>query len=87
VNVKNTWIRGADYNGINCQVFDPEIGQWFEVQFHTDESFNIKQGIRSIYEEARKATDPTVKKRLEMEMIAISGAQRYPTGASIVKRR
>jgi hypothetical protein len=87
VRVKNSWRRGSEYNGINCQVFDPDLDQWYEVQFHTEASFDIKQGIHEIYEERRKVTDPIVQKRLDMEMIAISGTQRFPVGASIVKRR
>jgi len=87
VTVKNTWRRGSEYNGINAQVFDPDLDQWYEIQFHTDASFDVKQGIHEIYEERRKVTDPIVQKRLDMEMIEISGTQRFPVGASIVKRR
>ena len=52
--VKNTWGDTSNpYNGINATIVSPE-GQAFEVQFHTLDSFNLKNGqLHSLYEQCR----------------------------------
>lgn len=53
IAVKNTFKKGAIYKGINT-VFKSPTGQKFELQFHTHESFHVKQiENHTLYEEAR----------------------------------
>ena len=52
IKLKNTWIDDINpYNGINAQVKSPE-GQIFELQFHTPESFTLKNSeeMHGLYE-------------------------------------
>ncbi len=53
LNIKNTFKERAVYMGINVQIESP-TGQIFELQFHTPQSFNVKQNINhKLYEESR----------------------------------
>lgn len=53
VKIKNTFKEGQIYKGINTNVKSPE-GNIFEIQYHTSESFNVKQNINHIlYEKYR----------------------------------
>lgn len=52
---KNFWADDErSYKGINAQYEDGD-GQWFEVQFHTPESFDTKQRSHADYEIFRDA--------------------------------
>jgi hypothetical protein len=51
----NRW-DGEDYKGINSRWRHAESGQYFEVQFHTQESWEAKQANHDAYE---KINDPT----------------------------
>jgi hypothetical protein len=53
--LKNSW-SSDDYRGINSQWRDPGTGQRFEIQFHTERSFEAKQVTHDVYERLR---DPT----------------------------
>ncbi|MCL2777975.1 MAG: hypothetical protein FWD73_08220, partial [Polyangiaceae bacterium] len=60
VAVNNTFQDGVPYKGINT-VWETPSGTRFEVQFHTPESFDIKQNVNhSLYEQGRMlpAGDP-----------------------------
>jgi hypothetical protein len=50
--LKNSW-EGDQYKGINSQWRDPATGQLFEVQFHTQASFEAKQLSHAAYERIR----------------------------------
>ena len=51
--VKNTWNDDSAYKGINVTMTSP-VGQAFEMQYHTEESFNLKNGeLHTLYEKAR----------------------------------
>jgi hypothetical protein len=50
--MKNSW-SSDQYKGINSQWIDPDVGQRFEVQFHTRISFEAKQLTHSAYERLR----------------------------------
>ena len=56
--VKNSWLdEDATYRGINATLTSPD-GQSFEVQYHTQESFDLKNGeLHTLYEERRKLPD------------------------------
>jgi hypothetical protein len=50
--LKNSW-PSDQYKGINTQWREPETGQLFEVQFHTQASFEAKQLTHGAYERIR----------------------------------
>jgi hypothetical protein len=50
--LKNSW-ESDQYKGINSQWREPETGQRFEVQFHTETSFKAKQVTHGAYERIR----------------------------------
>lgn len=53
--IKNTWTNPQNpYNGINVQVVSPD-GQSFEIQFHTSDSFLLKNSpeMHGLYEQSR----------------------------------
>lgn len=50
--LKNYWSDDK-YNGINSQWIEPDSGQRFEVQFHTNISFEAKQLTHPAYERLR----------------------------------
>lgn len=87
--VKNTWDdENSAYKGINTTIVSPE-GQAFEVQFHTQESFDLKNGeLHSLYEERRvlSAKDP---KGLELDdkMFELSDGLTRPDSIEEVKNR
>lgn len=58
VKVKDFWLDHSNpYQGINTQVFDPKTKSWFELQFHTPESFDIKEKLLHPYYEKVRALD------------------------------
>lgn len=52
IKLKNSW-NGDQYKGINSQWQRPESGLRFEVQFHTQASFEAKQLTHQAYERLR----------------------------------
>jgi hypothetical protein len=50
--LKNSW-ESDQYMGINTQWREPSTGQFFEVQFHTQASFEAKQLSHAAYERIR----------------------------------
>jgi hypothetical protein len=53
VDSRNTWTS-AQYKGINSWWREGDSGQLFEVQFHTQASFDAKQETHAAYERLRK---------------------------------
>jgi hypothetical protein len=51
--VKNTFSNPTDYRGLNV-IFSSPSGDKFEVQFHTPQSFDVKNRTHAAYEEQRK---------------------------------
>jgi hypothetical protein len=49
---RNSWTHG-EYKGINSRWRVPENGQLFEVQFHTQASFEAKENTHTAYERLR----------------------------------
>lgn len=84
--VKNSWGSEKNpYRGVNVAVTDPS-GHKFELQFHTQQSFDVKNGeMHRLYEEARKSTDPALSKRLNEQMFALSDTVDEPPGARGIK--
>lgn len=89
-SVKNFWVPGNDYKGIHLIGIDPR-GMPFELQFHTPKSFEIKNLIHPIYEEARLLPLSSAKrKELYQLMIDMSAEQPTPRGVRAIgelKRR
>ena len=68
VKVKNTWETyslNAPYRGVNTKIESP-YGIIFEMQFHTAESFVIKEVTHEIYETTR---DPRVSKEEKASLL------------------
>ena len=83
-SVKNSWndpLRA--YNGLNTNVVSPD-GYEFELQFHTKESFDLKNGeLHSLYEQQRvldRKKDIEEWQRLEDEMFGLSSTLERPQG-------
>lgn len=53
--IKNAWLnKDSPYKGINVTFKQFSSGQLFEMQYHTKESFDLKNGaLHSLYEQAR----------------------------------
>jgi hypothetical protein len=60
--VKNYWPRGDNYSGVNAVLLAPDGLPW-ELQFHTADSFRVKQETHALYEEMRDDATPTERKR------------------------
>lgn len=73
--IKNTWtIKHSPYKGVNCNYLSPS-GQGFEIQYHTPESFELKNGeLHKLYEEWRllksKASPEAVELSKRMEKLS-----------------
>ena len=72
--VKNTW-ESPVYRGLNTTARTPD-GKAFELQFHTPESFDLKENIQHpLYEEARlTTTSPERVDELNSQMAAHAAA-------------
>jgi len=87
--VKNTWINShSAYKGVNTIIESPS-GQRFELQFHTRESFDLKQGeLHKLYEEARLSeTSQERCDELVSSMVKLSSKLVEPPGISRIKGR
>lgn len=72
--VKNTFKPGAPYKGVNTQVMAPD-GQMFELQFHTPQSFDMKQNVtHGLYERARLLPDNSPEKAAIGQQMVVSAA-------------
>jgi hypothetical protein len=78
--VKNTWVDGNSYKGVNVEMTGPD-GHLFELQFHTPESYALKQATHAQYEEFRLDTTPLDRKiSLYDEMSGQSAHLQHPPG-------
>ncbi|MEK5480319.1 minor capsid protein [Paenibacillus sp. FSL R5-0407] len=85
--LKNTWRdKRNPYRGINA-IFTSSSGQRFEVQFHTPESFDLKNGqLHKLYEEFRlDSTPPERRGELTREMFALSASLEVPKDIDNIK--
>ncbi len=70
IKAKNTWSQ-PEYHGINAALKTKD-GLTFELQFHTAESWDMKQNrTHQIYEQFRTTTDPKVRARLNKQSVAL----------------
>lgn len=89
VRIKNTWHPNSSYNGINTFIKSPS-GQTFEMQYHTLESFDLKNGeLHKLYEKQRKLLDDESEEYLEIEdkMIELSSRLTFPKNIERVKNK
>jgi TusA-related sulfurtransferase len=86
--VKNTWDdKDSCYKGINATLTSPD-GQVFEVQYHTQESFDLKNDMHPQYEEWRTLADNDPrKKELSDEMMKRCETLERPENVEEVKNR
>ncbi|MET3558689.1 SPP1 gp7 family putative phage head morphogenesis protein [Streptococcus rupicaprae] len=83
--VKNTWSDSGPYKGVNTILEKDDIA--FEMQYHTQESFELKNGkLHKLYEERRLSTTSKERKlELDEEMIQLSKNLTIPGGIEGVK--
>ena len=88
IEVKNYWLdKGNPYNGVNTTVKSPN-GQKFELQYHTQESYTIKEGkMHELYEKQRVLTDNSSKEYIELEdmMFELSDSMQIPEWIGRIK--
>ena len=88
IEVKNSWIDPSNaYNGINTTLRSPD-GQAFELQYHTAESFELKNGsMHELYEKQRLIKDKDSQEyiSLEDEMFELSEGLEVPIGIEEIK--
>jgi hypothetical protein len=79
---RNSWSEG-EYKGVNSRWREPASGQIFEVQFHTQASFEVKQETHWAYEKLRtgSATD-SERDELRAYQRQVSAAIPVPPGVS-----
>lgn len=84
--VKNSITdTNAVYRGVNIVVTTPDDFN-FELQFHTPESLEVKNKNHLLYEEARKSTTSSEKrKELEYQMKKFASGLKAPKGAETIK--
>jgi len=66
VKVKNYWQPNNAYKGINVNFLDPD-GYKFELQFHTPQSFTVKEPSHQLYNQSRKIADGPERSALQEE--------------------
>ena len=77
VRVKNTLADPSmPYRGINTYVQDPG-GYWFEIQFHTEESYAALRANHKLYREQREVTTPQERKD-EIARIMMDASSKVP---------
>jgi hypothetical protein len=73
---------GAEYKGINSQWRDTHDGPLFEIQFHTNESWEAKQRTHDSYEKVgHPATSPEERARLRAYQREVMSSVPVPSGA------
>jgi hypothetical protein len=86
VKVKNTWNEDMNpYKGVNVILKSPNR-QSFELQFHTPQSFDMKQNkIHSLYEEYRLGSTSLARKReLSKMMRELSRSLKKPDNIDLI---
>jgi hypothetical protein len=78
---RNKWTN-QEYKGINSRWLDPASGQLFEIQFHTQESWEAKQRTHQAYGRIKDPRTPADELRsLREYQKRISQAVELPPGA------
>lgn len=79
-SLENNWKPGDAYNGVNAVFVDPKTGLKIELQFHTPESFHVKDHlIHKDYEFVRERKGSSAQRLLALErMRKISDSVEFP---------
>lgn len=85
VKVKNTWLDDGPYKGVNAILL--KDGFTFEMQYHTEGSFALKNGLlHELYEERRlPSTSRERKLELDKQMVKLSRQLEVPADIERVK--
>lgn len=87
IAVKNSWEDPLNpYKGINTTVIAPN-GQKFEIQYHTKESFEVKEKMHALYEKQRMIEDQFSNEYIKLsdEMFELSNRLSEPSEIERVK--
>jgi uncharacterized protein HI_1407 len=84
--VKNTWKNDSVYKGVNTFIQN-EDGDVFEMQYHTQQSFDVKNGLlHKLYEKFRDPkTSIHEKEKLLLEMRKLSSKIKVPEGVELIE--
>ncbi|CAD90808.1 minor capsid protein [Aggregatibacter actinomycetemcomitans] len=84
--VKNTWKNDSAYTGVNTFIQN-EDGDVFEMQYHTQQSFDLKNGLlHKIYKQFRNPKTPFhEKEKLLLEMRKLSSKIKVPKGIELIE--
>lgn len=84
--VKNTWKSDSAYKGVNTFIQN-EDGDVFEMQYHTQQSFDLKNGLlHKLYERFRDPKTPFhEKEKLLLEMRKLSSKIKVPDGIDLIE--
>ena len=84
--VKNTWKNDSAYKGVNTFIQN-EDGDVFEMQYHTQQSFDLKNGLlHKLYERFRDPKTPFhEKEKLLLEMRKLSSKIKVPKGIELIE--
>jgi hypothetical protein len=78
LEVKNSWVEGNRYKGINVDLRAPD-GLRFELQLHTPESWQLKQQTHGLYEVVRDPGYPlSMRQRAHEELVRLSAQLEHP---------
>jgi hypothetical protein len=81
---RNSW-SSEEYKGINSRWLDPVSGKRFEIQFHTQESWDAKQQTHGAYEKIKDSRTPPAEVRVLREyQKRISQGVEIPRGAAAI---
>lgn len=81
VKLKNYW-EGDQYRGVNSQWLHRNSGHRFEVQFHTDSSFEAKQLTHGVYERLR-CGNISMEEEGELEVMQQTAVSRVPSPSGV----
>jgi hypothetical protein len=85
IQLANRW-NGSEYRGINSRWRDTESGQFFEVQFHTPKSWEVKQVTHDAYEMADDPRTPVEEvERLREYQRELTGCLEVPADCSDIR--
>jgi RHS repeat-associated protein len=86
VSIKNTFVNGLPYKGINV-VVRAKSGQVFELQFHTETSLAVKAINHSLYERWRVMPgDTEASQAILEEMVRNSETIPNPAGVNAIRK-
>lgn len=82
----NSWLDTTKtYMGINTKWLDPKTGSYFEMQFHTPDSFQINKREHSVYEQIRNP-ETTAEQKAALQRISeqMWGVVTMPAGTDLL---